>query len=79
MLRYENECVGCQLPCLGSRCSKQNIPVIYCDNYDNEKADYRIKDNDLCEKCAKAFLQEMFDELSIIEKSEILDIKVEYI
>ena len=31
MIIYENDCVGCGLPCLGSSCPLTHVPHYYCD------------------------------------------------
>jgi len=59
MIKYENQCVDCGLPCLGSRCSHRNVLVYYCDVCGDEidiDDVYEVDDEDLCEDC----LKEMF-------------------
>ena len=54
MVVYEDECVGCGLPCIGRSCKYMNVPHIYCDKCGEE-----IYDTDVsltahihyCEKC----------------------------
>lgn len=76
MRKYENQCVGCptEMGCLGSSCPYRNVPVDYCDQCDGEGAEYRIDDEDYCEDCVKEYLQEVFDDLTISEKAEALDV-----
>ena len=31
MVNVEDECVGCGLPCLGSRCPNRDVRRLYCD------------------------------------------------
>lgn len=55
MIFYENRCVDCGLPCLGSTCNLTNTPVYYCDNCGEEIDDdvYEIDGDHLCESCLK--------------------------
>lgn len=73
MLKYEDQCVNCQLPCLGNSCPYKNVPVYYCDECKETCALCYIDGNVLCTDCAKEYLQESFDNLSIKEKSYILE------
>ena len=56
MVKTENHCVDCGLPCLGSSCPNQNVKVCYCDKC-NEKLPhdeiYELDDKELCEDCLK--------------------------
>ena len=55
MIRKENHCVDCGLPCLGSTCPHRNVEVVYCDHC-GEVIDYEIYDvdgEDWCEDCLK--------------------------
>lgn len=58
MVRIENHCVDCDLPCLGSSCPNRNVRVLYCDNCEGE-ADklYKYGGEEVCEEC----LLEMFE------------------
>ena len=78
MTRTENGCVDCQLPCIRSNCKYYRVQTVYCDSCD-KKAGYRIDGEDYCEECAKAFLQEQFDGLSIVERAKALNIHIEKI
>lgn len=73
-LKIENHCVDCGLPCLGSSCSYRNVRVFYCDACGDEGAIYRIDGEDYCEECAKEYLKDTFDELTLTEQAEILDV-----
>lgn len=77
MYKTENQCVDCGLPCLGSACRYRNVRVSYCDRCGDEGADYRIDGEDYCEDCAKKYIQEAFDDLSLMEQADILDIDVQ--
>mgnify|MGYP007083040338 CR=1 FL=1 len=76
MREYENQCVGCptEIGCLGSSCPYINVPVYYCDWCESEGAEYRIDGMDYCETCVKKYLQEIFDDLTIAERAEALNI-----
>lgn len=54
MKKYEDECVSCGLPCLGSSCPNRNVPHYYCDKCKQEfEADelFITDDGDLCLDC----------------------------
>ena len=76
MVKCENECVECAAPaypCIESTCPYKNSKQYYCDNC-GERAIYSIDDNDLCEKCANGFIQEILESMSVKEKAELLDL-----
>lgn len=75
MIKKENQCVGCDLPCLYHSCPYYEIEVPYCDTCGDE-ADYHIEDNDYCEECAKSHLTLLFTTYSIAEQAEILDLRL---
>lgn len=57
-IKYEDECVGCppELGCLGSACSKRNVPHYYCDGEDcgeefHPTELYHVDDQMLCVDC----------------------------
>lgn len=74
--KIENHCVSCGQPCLGNACVYRNVPVFYCDNCENEGAKYRYNGEDLCENCVKTFIKDEFDELSITEQAELLNMRL---
>jgi len=52
MVRYEDQCVDCGLPCMGNSCPNKNVPVIYCDECHDEIDEvYDVDDDELCEDC----------------------------
>ena len=61
MIFYENRCVDCGLPCLGSTCNLTNAPVYYCDNCGEEisgdeklirfQKSSGLDDSWMCEEC----------------------------
>lgn len=57
MIRIENDCVDCGMPCLGNVCQYRNVPHIYCDNCGDECDEvYDVGGEQLCEDCLlKAF------------------------
>lgn len=80
MIKYENHCCGCAVPaypCIGNACPNVNVPVYYCDICDNDiYAEYDIEGEHYCEKHAKEYLEERFEELSVSERAEILNISL---
>lgn len=57
MIRYENQCVDCGLPCLGSSCPHKNVPVYICDECGDEDVDiYEFEDRELCLNCIRESL-----------------------
>lgn len=82
MIKYEDECCGCAVPaypCIGLSCPRRNVPYYYCDKHDNEEALYHGENADYCERCADAYLQEIFNDLTIFEKAELLNITLKKI
>ena len=54
MVRYEDECVDCGLPCLGDACKNRNVRRLYCDRCLNEVDTLFVWDEtgeQLCEDC----------------------------
>ena len=51
MVRYENDCVDCGLPCLGTACPHRSVPHFYCDECGNETKTYYFDDDELCIEC----------------------------
>lgn len=70
----ENRCVDCGLPCLGNACPYRNVSTDYCDYCFGNKAKYRIGNRDICEDCASKIIKETFDDLSLLEQAEAVDI-----
>lgn len=53
---YENECVGCDLPCMGSACPNRRVAHYFCDSCEDEfepEALYYddVTDEELCATC----------------------------
>ena len=58
MIRYENECVDCGLPCMHERCIYWAVTRLYCDECDNEENTlYWWDDQQLCLDCIEARLE----------------------
>lgn len=59
MKKYENECVGCppEIGCLGSTCSKRNVPHYYCDKCKKETDLYHYDGKELCIGCIEETLE----------------------
>lgn len=80
MVKRENHCCDCAVPgypCMGSSCPYVNIPVYYCDICDNDThAEYDIDNGHYCEYHAKEYLKEAFDDLTLSEQAELLDINM---
>lgn len=56
MKRLENECVCCDLPCIGNACPYMNVPRFYCDKCDDETTLYEYEGQELCIDCIKELL-----------------------
>ena len=56
-VRYEDQCVDCELPCLGNSCPNRNVPIWYCDECGDEGVDlYEVDGKEVCAKCALQML-----------------------
>lgn len=55
MVKIENECVSCGLPCIGNACKYRNVPRRYCDKCGDEIDSewYDVDGDELCEYCLK--------------------------
>lgn len=56
---YENECVGCGLPCMGSACPNVNVPHFYCDRCGEEDTLYHYNGQELCLECIEKELEKV--------------------
>lgn len=81
MIKYQDECVGCppEKGCLGSSCQYSNIPYFYCDECGNEtRSLYCFADTpsrELCHDCMTRELDNAIDNLTLLEKMEIFNVK----
>lgn len=57
MIKLENDCVCCGLPCLGNDCPHRNVPHFYCDECGDETDLYHFDDEQLCMSCIKKRLE----------------------
>lgn len=55
MVRVENDCVDCGLPCMGEACPLRRVEHRYCDKCDEEIGGeyYEVDGEELCEHCLK--------------------------
>ena len=66
MIRYQNDCCDCLLPCVD--CGRRKVPHLFCDDCGYEcKLAYQIGDEHICESCFSdryelKSLEEMLDE-----------------
>lgn len=59
MLKIENNCVDCALPCIGDSCNYRNVKTLYCDSCSEELEKlYEYKGDELCDKCLLEALNE---------------------
>lgn len=70
----ENYCVSCDLHCIGTACPYRGIPVYYCDDCGQNRAEYRVEEYELCAACAEARIQEIFDDLTLLEKAKAVEV-----
>lgn len=57
MVRYENDCVDCGLPCLGDTCQYRHVKHLYCDNCKCEAEKLYVLDSD--ELCFDCFMKDV--------------------
>ena len=56
MVKIENDCVDCGLPCIGDRCKYRQFPHYYCDECGEELQAgelYEYDGQELCIDCIK--------------------------
>lgn len=51
MIRYENDCVDCGLPCIGESCPHRRVPHFYCDKCKDETDIFNFEGEELCINC----------------------------
>lgn len=77
MIRCEDKCVGCGIPCMRTGCPYVRVPICFCDLCGSSEGEYRIEGVDMCKSCAGFYLTEQFKKLSPQEQAEALDIPIE--
>lgn len=77
----EDNCVGCpeELGCLGEACPYRHMHIDYCDICGDDLAECKIDNQDMCEECAKEYLLDVFNNLTIDEKADVLEVEFKYI
>ena len=63
MKKTENECVDCNLYCIGNDCPFRNVTRYYCDECGSEAKLYHYDDKELCEEC-------LLEKFEIVEGSD---------
>ena len=80
MIRYENHCCDCAVPgypCLGNSCPYINVPTYCCDCCGGDTyAEYNVEGDHYCEACAKEYLKEVFEDLTLLEQAKVLNISI---
>lgn len=74
VIKYANDCVGCppEIGCLGSSCPQRNVLHTYCDRCGDEaRLFYSFDDEQLCEDCLSAEIDEWWGSLTMTERREI--------
>lgn len=57
MIKIENDCAYCGLPCMGESCPNRNSPHYYCDECGDETEIYDFDGEQLCIECIKGRLK----------------------
>ena len=57
MIKIENECVDCGLPCLHESCPYWAVKRFYCDECSDEANLYWYEDEQLCLDCIEKRLE----------------------
>ena len=55
----ENECVGCDVPCMGGGCPLRHVEHFYCDECGDETQLYDFDGQELCLDCIEAKLDKI--------------------
>ena len=57
MIKFENECVDCGLPCIYNSCPYYRVPRLYCDDCGFEAELFWFDDKQLCIDCIEGRLE----------------------
>lgn len=57
IVRIENECIGCEWPCIYESCPYWAVARLYCDECEEEKQLYWYDNQQLCLDCIEARLE----------------------
>lgn len=75
MVKYVNECVGCE-HCAGAGCSCKNVERHICEDCGGE-ATCILECDELCNDCLNKSLDSLWSELTSEEKAEMLGVTLE--
>lgn len=74
MVKYENECVGCDLPCAYGACSYYHVPHYFCDRCGEETHKlYDFDGEQFCYWCVDETIEEFWDSFDLEEKAKMID------
>lgn len=59
LIKYENDCVDCGLPCMGKSCPMKDVPHFYCDECKDEKNLFHFEGEELCIECIENKLEKV--------------------
>ena len=80
MKQTVDNCVNCTsmgLHCIGSSCRNSSREVTICDDCRTRYATVNIDGDNYCDDCANNYLNEVFSNLNLKYKIEILDDAIE--
>ena len=72
MKKIENHCVCCEV-CYN--CGRDKLKVLVCDECKDD-AKYSTSEGDFCEDCFWEMLNNIWEDLTLEEKAELLEIKI---
>lgn len=61
MRKVFNECVDCDLPCIGNQCPNRNVVRHFCDQCGEETDLYYYEGEELCIDCIASKLEKVED------------------